>query len=148
MNRDPNALFNNINQLMQGGDKLNVPPNCFVEMKGRIIEYHEGSSIKIAFPVEERFTNPAGFLLGGMISAYFDNTFGPFSYLETKAPTTSLDLNVTFIRSISPEEKEIICEAEVVKKTKSFIIFEGKAYNPENKLIAISTSRMMILSGR
>jgi hypothetical protein len=35
-----------------------------------------------------------------------------------------------------------------VKKTKSFIIFEGKAYNPENKLIAISTSRMMILSGR
>jgi acyl-coenzyme A thioesterase PaaI-like protein len=48
-------------------------------MKGRIHEYHEGSSIKIAFPVEERFTNPAGFLLGGKISAYFDNTFGPFS---------------------------------------------------------------------
>ncbi len=137
--------FNNITEMMPGGEGLTVPPKCFVEMKGKFLEYVEGESIKISFPVDGRFTNPAGNLLGGMISAYFDTTFGPFSYLEAKSPTTSLDLNTTFIRSIHPDEKEIICEARIVKKTKTFIIFEGKAYNPENKLIATATSRMMIL---
>ncbi len=146
MNVEINDQFNNITDSMKNAEGLTVPPKCFVEMKGKFLEYVEGEFIKISFPVDSRFTNPAGNLLGGMISAYFDTTFGPFSYLETKSPTTSLDLNTTFIRSIHPDEGEIICEARIVKKTKTFIIFEGKAYSPQNMLIATATSRMMILS--
>ena len=148
MNQHFNEKFNNIAHAMTTAEGLTVPPKCFVEMQGKILEYIEGESIKISFPVDARFTNPAGNLLGGMISAYFDTTFGPFSYIETKSPTTSLDLNITFIKSIHPDEGELICEARIVKKTKTFIIFEGKAYNPENKLIATASSRMMILGGQ
>ena len=147
MNRDFNSEFNNVGKLMKNAENLTVPPKCFVEMQGRFLEYVEGESVKISFPVDARFTNPAGNLLGGMISAYFDTTFGPFSYLEAKCPTTSLDLNTTFIRSIHPDEKELICEARIVKRTRTFIIFEGRAYTPDNKLIATATSRMMILGG-
>ena len=145
MNQNFNEKFNNMAHLMENAEGLTVPPKCFVEMQGKIIEHVEGESIRISFPVDARFTNPAGNLLGGMISAYFDTTFGPFSYMETKSPTTSLDLNITFIKSIHPDEGELVCEARIVKKTKTFIIFEGKAYNPENQLIATATSRMMIL---
>lgn len=78
-------------------------------------------------------------LLGGMISAFFDNTFGP-SYLAAKKPTTSLDLNTTFIKTISPADGELVVEGRIVKMTKRFIIFEGRAYNPDNQLIATCTS--------
>ena len=130
---------------MGSPEGLTLPPNCFIEMDGKFLEHKENDYIKMSFPVQEKYCNPAGNLLGGMLSAFFDNTFGPFSYMTAKRPTTSLDLNVTFIRSIPPKEKEVIIEAKIVKLTKTFIIFEGKAYNPENVLLATSTSRMMIL---
>jgi acyl-coenzyme A thioesterase PaaI-like protein len=80
-----------------------------------------------------------------MIPAFFDNTFGPLSFAIAKKPTVSLDLNTTFIKTISPKEGELILEGKAIKITKRFIIFEGKAYNPNNELIATCTSRMMIL---
>jgi uncharacterized protein (TIGR00369 family) len=124
---------------------VEIPPKCYKEMGGEVIDFNEKDYIKIAFPVQEKYSNPAGNLLGGMIPAFFDNTFGPLSYLLAKKPTVSLDLNTTFIKPISPKEGELIIEAKAIKITKRFIIFEGKAYNPSNELIATGTSRMMIL---
>lgn len=137
--------FEFMKKMMSMTEGLAMPPKCFIEMGGRFVEYKENKSIKLAFPVQERFSNPAGNLLGGMISAAFDNTMGPLSYLTAKRPTASLDLNVTFIKYIRPEDKELIVEANIVKISKKFIIFEGRAYNPDNELIATGTSRMMIL---
>lgn len=145
MDLSPEETFLFMKEKMSVAEGLAMPPKCFKEMEGRFIDYRENSYIKLAFPVQERFSNPAGNLLGGMISAAFDNTFGPLSYLAAGKPTASLDLNITFIRYIRPEDRELIVEANIVKHSKKFIIFEGKAYNPDNELIATGTSRMMIL---
>jgi uncharacterized protein (TIGR00369 family) len=145
MNQKFNNVYTSMKEDMGAPAELTLPPECFIEMEGKFIEHRENDFLKMSFPVQRKYCNPAGNLLGGMMSAFFDNTFGPFSYMTAKKPTTSLDLNVTFIRSISPEEKEVIIEATIVKLTKTFIIFEGKAYNPDNDLLATSTSRMMIL---
>jgi len=145
MNAKLSDAFDSMKNDMGAPPELTLPPKCFIEMEGKFLEHKENDYIKISFPVQEKYCNPAGNLLGGMLSAFFDNTFGPFSYMTAKKPTTSLDLNITFIRSIAPKEKEVIIEAKIVKITKRFIIFEGKAFNPDNELIATSTSRMMIL---
>jgi uncharacterized protein (TIGR00369 family) len=145
MNSKNIDAYTSMKENMGSPEGIKLPPNCFVEMDGKFLEHKENEFLKMSFPVQEKYCNPAGNLLGGMVSAFFDNTFGPFSYMTAKKPTTSLDLNVTFIKSISPKEKELIIEAKIVKLTKTFIIFEGKAYNPSNELIATSTSRMMIL---
>ncbi len=145
MNAKPDKVYDMMKEAMGSPDELTLPPNCFIEMEGKFIEHKENDFLKMSFPVQEKYCNPAGNLLGGMFAAFFDNTFGPFSYMTAKKPTTSLDLNVTFIRSIPPGEKEVIIEAKIVKITKRFIIFEGKAFNPKNDLLATSTSRMMIL---
>jgi len=144
MNFENKNAFDSMKELM-GIPGLTLPPNSFVEMQGKYLDYKENEYIKISFPVQEKYCNPAGFLLGGMIPAFFDNTFGPLSYLAAKKPTTSLDLNTTFIKTISPADGELFVEGRIVKMTKRFIIFEGKAYNPDNQLIATCTSRMMIL---
>jgi len=137
--------FTLMKENMGAPEGIKLPPNCFIEMEGKFLEYKENDYLKISFPVQEKYCNPAGNLLGGMVSAFFDNTFGPFSYMAAKRPTVSLDLNVTFIKTITPKEKELIVEAKIIKITKTFILFEGKAYNPSNVLIATGTSRMMIL---
>lgn len=145
MNTKFDGVYSSMKEDMGAPAGLTLPPNCFIEMEGKFLEHRENEFIKMSFPVQEKYCNPAGNLLGGMMSAFFDNTFGPFSYMTAKKPTTSLDLNVTFIKSISPKEKEVIIEAWIVKHTKTFIIFEGKAYNPDHELLATGTSRMMIL---
>jgi len=145
MNLSSEETFLFMKEKMSLAEGLAMPPKCFIEMGGRFIDYQENKSIRLGFPVQERYSNPAGNLLGGMISAAFDNTFGPLSYLAAKKPTVSLDLNITFIKPIRPKDLELIVEGNIVKISKKFIIFEGKAYNPDNELIATGTSRMMIL---
>ncbi len=145
MNVQLDDAYDAMKKAMGSSPELTLPPHCFVEMQGKFIDFKENEFLKMSWPVQEKYCNPAGNLLGGMLSAFFDNTIGPFSYMTAKRPTTSLDLNVTFIRSIPPREKEVIIEARIVKMTKRFLIFEGKAFNPDNDLIATCTSRMMIL---
>ena len=138
-------LFTDMINSLNGVGGIEIPPKCYTEMKGELLDFNGEDYIKIAFPVQEKYSNPAGNLLGGMIPAFFDNTFGPLSFMIAKKPTVSLDLNTTFIKPISPKEGELIVEGKAIKITKRFIIFEGKAYNPANELIATGTSRMMIL---
>ena len=145
MNPKTADMFSDMINSFSGIDGIEIPPKCYHEFKGSAIDFNGKDYIKISFPVQEKHSNPAGNLLGGMIPAFFDNTFGPLSYLIAKKPTVSLDLNTTFIKPISPKEGELIVEAKAIKITKKFILFEGKAYNPSNELIATCTSRMMIL---
>ena len=126
-------------------NNITVPPLSFTDLEGEIIEHKPKESIKISFPLKEKYNNPMNNTLGGYFSVFFDLTYGPFSFMETKAPTTSLDLNVSFIKPVSTKDKNIIIEAKIVSKGKTFINFDGKAYKEDGTLLASSTSRMMIL---
>lgn len=138
------TIFTTMKQ-MQGQEKLELPPKSFSDIGGRFVAYTKGESLANAFPLQERYSNPSGYLLGGYLPVFFDSTFGPFSYLETQKPTTSLDLNTTFVKPIAISEKEIYIEVFLVKKTNSFIIMDGKAKNIRGDIIATATSRLMIL---
>ena len=127
---------------------ITVPPLSFVDLEGEILEYNEGESLKVSFPIKEKYNNPMNVTLGGYFSVFFDLTYGPFSFIETQGPTTSLDLNVSFIKPVSPPDKNIIIEAKIVSKSKTFINFEGKAYKNDGTLLASSTSRMMIIRAK
>lgn len=129
---------------MEGSSMLSLPPESAKEMESEIIEYIEEKSLKVRFPLYEKYNNPAGLILGGFLPVFFDLSFGPLSYLIAKKPTTSLDLNTSFIRPISAKDKEITVCASVVNKSKSYLILEAKAFNNKNELVATATSRMLI----
>jgi uncharacterized protein (TIGR00369 family) len=126
-------------------DNFEIPPKIFREMQGKTIEYHENKSMKISFPIMEKYDNPARKMFGGMIAAAFDNTFGSFSYEMSKKSCTTLELNTSFIRPTDVTDKELIVEVFLVSNTKTQLILEGKAHNPDGKLIAVCKTRMMIL---
>jgi len=137
-------LMESMNKLSQRTD-ITIPPLSSIDTESEILEYKAGESLKVSFPIKEKYNNPMNVTLGGYFSVFFDLTYGPFSFMEIQGPTTSLDLNVSFIKSISPADKKIVIEAKIVSKSKTFINFEGKAYKEDGTLLASSTSRMMVI---
>lgn len=125
--------------------RASFPPNVSYLLEGEFIKYEPGQSMTMRFPVKSEFDNPFHITFGGVYGMYFDMAFGPFSGLVTKAATTSLDLNVCFLKPLSTADKYVTVRAEVVSQSKQFLILEGKAYKGDpSTLIATATSRMMI----
>lgn len=60
---------------------MELPPKIFKEMEGEFLEYIDGQSLTVRFPVKEGYSNPFGFMQGAVIVAAIDNTLGPLSLL-------------------------------------------------------------------
>ena len=138
-------IFNMMREML-GDTTLTIPPESFKEMRAEIVEYVKEQSIEVKVPLYEKYNNPAGFILGGYLPVFFDLSFGPLSFLVAKKPTTSLELNTTFIRPIAIKDKEITIKSSVVNKSKSYLILDAQAFNSKNDLVATATSRLQILS--
>lgn len=80
---------------------LGSVPHCFSFMQGRILDYIEGESLTIGFPVFRHYLNPSGSMQGGFISAAVDNVFGPLCYSATKTPQTTRPILPAMARRIS-----------------------------------------------
>jgi len=130
---------------MEGGASLSLPPPSFEEAKAEITEYVEGESIVVEIPLFEKYNNPVGIVLGGYLPMFFDLTFGPLSYLVTGRPTTSLDINTSFIRPLKVADGVVRIKSSVVNMSKSYLLLDAQAYVAENKLVATATSRLRIM---
>ncbi len=100
----------------------------------------------LRFPIVEKYNNPMGITFGGVFGMFFDKVMGPFSSLEGHGPTTSLDLNVTYLKALRVQDKYVDVTAEIISNTKSFLILHGKAINSKGQLVATASSRMMVLN--
>jgi len=121
------------------------PPPFMKGLDMQILGYDPGKSVKVSFPIRESYNNPMGVTFGGYFGIFFDAAFGPFSGLTVKGPTTSMDLNICFLKPLYPRDKEVIIEVEVVSLTKTYLILHGKAYKGDNILVATANSRMLIM---
>lgn len=126
------------------GVDIEIPPKIFVEMEGEILEYVEGKSLKVKFPVKEKYQNPLGAMQGGMITAAIDNTFGPLSYLVAP-PSATTHLNTTFIRPVTSKDTHIYIEAVVDEITRSQVHMSAKVKNEKGALLVMSNTSFSIL---
>lgn len=140
------AFFNNVKK-DSGQEGMQFPPPVMEYLDPTLLNHTPEKSIKWSFPIKASYNNPFGSTFGGYYSMFFDAAFGPFSGITCQKPTTSLDLNVTFLKPLFPKDKEVIIEVEVISKSKTYIILSGKAYKGEEKiLVATCTSRLLILN--
>ncbi|TGM94486.1 PaaI family thioesterase [Leptospira licerasiae] len=123
---------------------LQVPPPAFKELSGEFVSYVRKKEMVCSFYVEPRFSNPMGVFQGGFLAAAFDNTFGPLCYLAAGKPTTTLELSVSYIRMVK-ENQRITVQAKVVARGNQHIYLEGEAFDEEGKLLAKSTTQVLIL---
>lgn len=144
-----NELTEEIHKLLRAqvkSDQIAFPPPFTKITQGSFLEYIPGKSVKMSFPIKEEYNNPFGITFGGFLGMFFDHAFGPFSGLTAGKPTTSLDLNITFLKPLSPADKVVIVDAEIVSQSKSYLTMYAKATSGRGVLVGTATSRMLILN--
>lgn len=119
------------------------PPNCFVSMQAKFVEYESRRSLAVTFPVLEESLNPLRTMQGGFIVAAFDNVFGPLSYLAARVPCVTLNLNTQFIRPIALQD-HLTVRATVVSRNAQVLQMTAEAFNSRNKLIATASATATI----
>ena len=127
------------------GMTLELPPKVFVDMGGKFIAYENGRALTTRFPVLERYQNPMGFVQGGIIAAVIDNTIGPLSFLVAP-PSVTAQLNITFVRPITPQDDYVEVEGRVVERTRTQILLTARVSNPAGKLVAVAQATCIFLS--
>jgi len=123
-----------------GGDVL---PNCFRDMQGEFLDYESRHMLKARFPVLEGSLNPVRKMQGGYITAAFDNTFGPLSYVAARSVCSTIDIQTQFIRPVD-EGDFLTITARVVSRGSSTMHLSGEAYNAKGRLVATCTANMII----
>jgi uncharacterized protein (TIGR00369 family) len=126
------------------GPALQVPPNCLLEMEGRLLDYEPGRMLQAAFPASPRYANPMGTIQGGFIAAAFDNVLGPLSYLAAGRPCTTSSLSVNFIRAIRPGD-EIRITARVISRSRQTLHLRAEAVNRAGKLAAVALTNLAVV---
>jgi uncharacterized protein (TIGR00369 family) len=121
-----------------------LPPNCVSLLRSEFLEYESRTMLKVRVPVAKEFLNPMHTMQGGIITAAFDNTFGPLSYLAARSPCTTLDLHTNFIRPIK-EGDTLIITGRVISRSPISIHLSGEAVNEKGKLVATCTSHMVVI---
>ncbi|MEO8366329.1 MAG: PaaI family thioesterase [Pseudoxanthomonas sp.] len=129
------------------GMPLQIPPACLLDMQGEPLEYEEGVSLSVRFPVLARYANPLGHMQGGYIVAALDNTLGPFSYLIAPPSVTSA-LNTQYLRPVTPETRFITCVARLTERTRATLYLAGEARNPEGEIVALCQAVCRILPAK
>lgn len=137
-----------INALLQSkfpaGLGLMIPPPCLLDMQGEFVEYVEGRSLSVRFPVLPRYRNPIGHMQGGFIVAALDNTLGPFSYLVAP-PNATTSLNTQYLRPVTGEHAYITCTARLLERTRNQLFLSGEARDADGKVLVLCQATCQIL---
>jgi uncharacterized protein (TIGR00369 family) len=123
-----------------GGDLL---PNCFRAMRGEFLDYQPRQMLKARFPVLEESLNPVRKMQGGYITAAFDNTFGPLSYVAARCICSTIDIQTQFIRPVD-ESDSLTITARVVSRGSATMHLSGEAVNDKGKLVATCFANMVV----
>ena len=113
-------------------------------MQGEPIDYVEGQSLAMRFPVLPRYQNPIGHMQGGFIVAALDNTLGPFSYLIAP-PSVTTSLNTQYQRPVTPELMHIVCHARLVERTRNQLFLAGEVRDEAGRVLVMCQAVCQIL---
>ena len=137
-------LMAQMGRMMPPGSNIELPPKVFVDMEGEFVDYQEGQTLTVRFPVKARYQNPMGHMQGGMIVAAIDNTLGPLSFLVAP-PSVTTQLNTSYIRPVTAQDEHIIITGRVLERTRSQLFMMAEVSNAVGKLVAVSYATCSIL---
>ena len=123
-----------------------VTTNCWSFMKPEFVEYVEGASLTMAFPVLEVYSNPRGTMQGGFMTAAFDNTFGSLLQMETRRrDMASIDIHINFQRPIFVGDVLLVrAYVKSIGQTLAHLYGEGTDRS-QGRLIATAVSNLVLM---
>lgn len=144
MSREVHRRVLSLLRSIPGAEEMEMPPPVFREMGGEITAFdRDGGTIRTVWPIRDRYRGPTGVVQGGVVTALFDNTFGPLAYLSGEAFFVSLDLRTTFVRPLGPDTGRVEITAELVDRTRRFLILRGEALRENGSRAALCETTMV-----
>lgn len=103
-------------------------------------------TIEVEFAAKSEFTNPSGFVQGGILAAMLDDTIGPAAFAMTggKRLTTTIDLSLHYVRPVLPGV--ITAKAKVINLGAKIAFLEGELFDAEGKLSVVATASALLTS--
>jgi uncharacterized protein (TIGR00369 family) len=104
-------------------------------------------TIEIGFIADERFSNPQGFVQGGIIGAMLDDTHGPalFAHVDGKAFPVTVDYHVSFIKAA--RFGSFVGRGRLVSMGKTIAFTEAELFDEAGDLVARGTFTSRLVSG-
>ena len=144
-NPSPNdRVFQLLRERLASHQQLTLPPPCFLDMQADVVDFVDGESLTVRFPVLARYRNPLGFMQGGFIAAALDNTIGPFSYLVAP-PSVTTQMTLSYLRPATPDLAYLECTATLLEKAGRRWIFSGIARGPDGKALVLAQAEAQVL---
>jgi uncharacterized protein (TIGR00369 family) len=128
-------------------DNFEAPPSAkLLGWALRAIDTGAGT-IEIGFTADERFTNPAGTVQGGILAAMLDDTQGPalFGHTHGEIYAPTIDFNITFVKPARPGD--FVGKGRVVNIGKTIALTEAELFDDSGDLIARGTFTCRVMRG-
>ncbi len=119
------------------------PRSPFLEFVGGRVERWEPEAVRISLAIEERHTNPHGFLHGGVVTTLLDEAAGQLVTAARGVPATlasphaSIEMNASFVTGAKPGD-ELTVEGRAIKLGRSVGFCQAEARrHSDGSLVAV-----------
>lgn len=118
------------------------PPSGLGTLLGMEVELIEHGEVVFACEASERFANPFGTVHGGIVAALLDSamTMAVVTVLPDGATTTTLGIEVKFVRPVATDAGRLRAEGVVVHAGRRVVTAEGRLVAPDGRLLATATT--------
>ena len=99
---------------------------------------------RVRFDGKREFTNPAGYIQGGYLSAMLDDTIGMLATMKTgtRAFPSTIDLHTSFLRPVRTGAIEVVARLRNIGR--AVIFAEGELYDTRGKEAARAVATLAI----
>jgi len=131
------------------GDGSAAWPPMGVLMNFEMVEAERGRVVLACTPGEEHY-NPLGIVHGGLLCTLLDTVIGCATHttLERGTGYTSIELKVSFLRSVTLDTGRLTATGTVTKDGRRVVFAEGGVTDANGNLVATASSSLLVLSPR
>lgn len=126
--------------------KLQVPPNCDLTLGMVCLDKTVPGRTVWQMRADERFTNPAGTIQGGFLSACCDSAMGASSVTWAqgrKVFSANAEIKVSFFVPVRPGAT-LTCTAEVVSGGEKVAFVEAELVDDRGRIVAKASSTYIV----
>ncbi|CAA9212635.1 MAG: hypothetical protein AVDCRST_MAG50-104 [uncultured Acidimicrobiales bacterium] len=126
--------------------RIQVPPPCDLTLGMVCIDKSEPGRTVWRMSADERFSNPAGIVQGGFLSAFADSAMGASAVTwarDRKVFSANAELKISFLRP-AVIGTTLTCTAWVVSGGKKAAFLEADVVDDEDRLVARATSTYLL----
>lgn len=128
---------------------LQIPPNCDLTLGMVCTERSEPGKTTWQMTADERFSNTAGVVQGGFLSAFADSAMGAsavtFSIAQPdrKVLVANVEMKTSFLRAV-PAGSKLTCEAVVVSGGQRVVFCEATVTDERERVVVRASSTYVI----